>query len=121
MNIVAEGVDYSTYPPGGAALKAAGKQFAVRYLADDWRGIGFQNPNEIADLKANGIELAVVYESAANRMLGGYADEISDCASELFAEGTLKAFPGCEGVALAADWRAESDIWDFVNNKKETV
>ncbi|MCK9519967.1 MAG: hypothetical protein M0R74_13220 [Dehalococcoidia bacterium] len=59
-----------------------------------------------------------LYQQACG-MLGGYADEISDCASELFAEGTLKAFPGCEGVALAADWRAESDIWNFVNKTEE--
>jgi len=52
-------------------------------------------------------------------LLGGYEDLISDCTSELFAEGVLKAFAESEGVALAADFRAESDIWDFVNNKQE--
>jgi len=53
--------------------------------------------------------------------LGGYEDLISDCTSELFAEGVLKAFAESEGVSLAADWHAESDIWDFVNNKQEKV
>jgi exodeoxyribonuclease V alpha subunit len=47
-------------------------------------------------------------------MRGGFADEVSDCTRELFDEGVLKAFPESEGVSLAADWRAENDIWDFV-------
>lgn len=108
MNIVAEGVDYSTYPPGGAALKAAGKQFAVRYLADDWRGIGFQNPNEIADLKANGIELAVVYESAANRMLGGYAAGAVDA---VYAQNVLlrRGLPADQPIYFACDFDASPD------------
>lgn len=61
-----------------------------------------------------------LYQQACG-MLGGYADEISDCASELFKDGTLKAFPGCEGVALAADWNAETAIWDFVNKTEEII
>ena len=53
-------------------------------------------------------------------LLGGYADEISDCTAELFEEGTLKAFPKSEGVSLASDWKAETEIWDWVNGKNET-
>lgn len=49
-------------------------------------------------------------------LLGGYADMIADCTSELFGEGTLKAFSESEGVSLAADWKAEKAIWDFVAN-----
>jgi hypothetical protein len=48
-------------------------------------------------------------------MLGGYADMISDCTRELFDENTLKAFPKSGGVSLAADWQAETKIWEFVN------
>ena len=47
-------------------------------------------------------------------LLGGYADAISDCTAELFDEGSLKAFAKSEGVSLAADWKAETDIWEFV-------
>ena len=53
-------------------------------------------------------------------LLGGYADLISDCTSELFEEGTLKAFPKSEGVSLAADWKAETTIWDFVSGNNST-
>jgi len=57
-------------------------------------------------------------------LLGGYAEMISDCTSELFEEGTLKAFPGCLGVSLAADWKAETAIWEFIEsttNKERKV
>lgn len=50
----------------------------------------------------------------ATGMLGGYADLVSDVTSELFADGTIKAFPDSEGVALKQDWDAESAIWEWV-------
>lgn len=50
-------------------------------------------------------------------MLGGFADEISECTGELFEDGTLKAFEKSEGVSLAADWKAENEIWDWVSKK----
>jgi hypothetical protein len=52
-------------------------------------------------------------------MLGGYADLVSDCAGELFEENTLKGFAKSEGVSLAEDWKAESAIWEYVENVKE--
>ena len=52
-------------------------------------------------------------------LLGGFADLISECTRELFDEGTLKAFPASEGVSLAADWNAETAIWEFVEGKKQ--
>lgn len=50
-------------------------------------------------------------------MLGGYADLISECTAELFADGTLKAFPQSKGVSLASDWNAETAIWEWVEKK----
>ena len=49
-------------------------------------------------------------------LLGGYADEVSDCTKELFEKGELKAFPESEGVSLTSDWVAEHDVWEFVNS-----
>jgi exodeoxyribonuclease V alpha subunit len=49
-------------------------------------------------------------------MLGGYAELVSECTSELFENGTLKAFPKSEGVSLASDWFAEKEIWNFVED-----
>jgi hypothetical protein len=48
-------------------------------------------------------------------MLGGYAELIGECTAELFEDGTLKAFPQSGGVSLAADWKAETAIWEFIN------
>lgn len=56
----------------------------------------------------------------ATGMLGGYADEIGDCTRGLFEDGTLKAFPDSEGVSLAADWKAENEIWNWVGSKATT-
>lgn len=65
-----EGVDYSWGRPSGAALKAAGKDFVVRYLFDDGQGGKGLDQSEIADLRANGIDIAVVYEEYANSFRG---------------------------------------------------
>lgn len=51
-------------------------------------------------------------------MLGGYADMVAEATSELFADGSLKAFPESGGISLAQDWTAENAIWDFVNQTK---
>lgn len=51
-------------------------------------------------------------------MLGGYADLIAECTKDLFGEGTLKAFPKSEGVSLAADWKAETAIWEYVEQHR---
>jgi hypothetical protein len=52
-------------------------------------------------------------------MLGGYAEMVSECTSELFEEGALKGFAESGSVSLAQDWKAESAIWDFVQTHKE--
>ena len=52
-------------------------------------------------------------------MLGGHEGLITNCTSALFEDGTLKAFPDSGGVSLAADWRAEKDVWDFINERAE--
>lgn len=68
-----EGVDYSWARPGAAVLKAAGKHFAVRYLFDDGQGGKGLDASEIADFNANGVDVAIVYESTARRALDGRA------------------------------------------------
>jgi hypothetical protein len=54
--------------------------------------------------------------SQACGMLGGYSDEIMECAGELFNDGTIKAFSDSEGVSLKADWDAENEIWKYVES-----
>lgn len=54
-------------------------------------------------------------------MLGGYADMVSECTAELFADGSLKAFPESARISLAQDWNAENSIWDFVQQHKQEI
>jgi hypothetical protein len=51
-------------------------------------------------------------------LLAGWEDMVSDATKDLFDEGALKGFKECEGVALAADWKAESDVWGWVNQQE---
>lgn len=68
---MAKGLDYSWARPGGAAIKAAGFQFVVRYIPYPGNGgKGLERP-ELDDLRANGIAVAMVYESWAARALDG--------------------------------------------------
>jgi len=66
-----QGVDYSWARPGGAALKAAGKDFVVRYIPYPGHGGKGLDANELADLRNNGIDVAMVFESYAARALEG--------------------------------------------------
>lgn len=98
-----EGVDYSWARPGGAALAAAGKKFAVRYLYADGQGGKGLDPDEIADLKAHGIELVLVFEGTAQRALDGFAAGVSDAqlvVSQLAALGLPADVP----VYMAVDF-----------------
>jgi hypothetical protein len=63
------GLDFSAEPPGSAAIKAVGRDFVVRYAARDWRGLKVY---ELADYRANGIDVAMVYESTEGRVREGY-------------------------------------------------
>lgn len=76
-----EGVDYSFARPGGAALAAAGKKFAVRYLWADGNGGKGLDAAELADLHAHGIEVPVVFESTTQRALAGRAAGAADAAT----------------------------------------
>lgn len=81
------GVDYSYGRPGGAALKAAGKTFAVRYLQPgDGRSL---TKTELADLLAHDISVPLVWESVANRALGGEVDGIADGKAAKAAKAAL--------------------------------
>ena len=82
---MAEGVDYSWSRPGGAALAAAGKSFAGRYL---WPGGGKGlTAAEVNDLRAHGILLApAIFESSAARALAGHAAGVVDAQ---IAQGQL--------------------------------
>lgn len=71
------GVDYSYARPGGAALAAGGYRFAIRYLAEDGRGI---TDDEVRDLHAHGVAVVAVYEGRGSEPLNGYEQGVADGA-----------------------------------------
>jgi LysM repeat protein len=101
---MAQGVDYSWARPGGATLKAAGKSFAWRYLYADGQGGKGLDASELGDLRANGIELAVGYESTASRSLDGRQAGIDD-ANAARAELARLGLPNMP-IYLATDFDA---------------
>lgn len=77
-----KGIDYAFGAhPAPAAVKAAGYGFACRYMsaiaANDANGKNL-TPPELAALRAAGLAVVVVEESAASRMLGGHAAGVAD-------------------------------------------
>jgi LysM repeat protein len=102
---MSEGVDYSWARPGGAALKNAGKSFAVRYLYTDGQGGKGLDKDELADLQAHGIEVPVVYESTAGRARDGRAAGQEDAKA---AQAALEAvgLPSGMPIYFAVDFDA---------------
>lgn len=102
---MAEGVDYSWARPGGATLKAAGKAFAVRYLYPDGQGGKGLDASELSDLRNNGIEVPVVYESYAARAKEGRAAGAADAK---IAQAQLEALGMPTGMPIyfAVDYDA---------------
>jgi LysM repeat protein len=119
-----EGVDYSWARPGGKTLKDAGKHFAVRYLYPDGQGGKGLDPSELADLQANGVDVAVVFESYAARAKEGRAAGNTDAKT---AQAALQAvgLPANMPIYFAVDYDApESDqgaIDEYLRGAAEVV
>lgn len=100
-----EGIDYSWARPGGAAIAAAGKKFAVRYLYPDGQGGKGLDASELQDLQAHGIEVPVVFESYAQRPLEGRAAGQEDARTSQAALEQV-GLPTGMPVYFAVDWDA---------------
>lgn len=104
-----EGVDYSFARPGGAALKAAGKVFAVRYLeyshATAASAAKFLTAGEIADLHGHGLAVVACLESTTTRALSGAAAGMADGTDARVAMERL-GFPAACPVYFAVDFNA---------------
>jgi hypothetical protein len=66
-----EGVDYAWTHPNPSALRKAGKTFACRYLSHDAKKD--LDSFELKQLRLNGINPVLVWETTANRATAGYA------------------------------------------------
>lgn len=109
------GVDYSWARPGGAALKAAGYSFAVRYVpyvGDQGKGL---TTGELADLRANGIAVALVFEQVAERPLQGRRAGLDDAATSVRALEAL-GLPATMPVYFAVDFDAQGGQFDVIDD-----
>lgn len=79
------GLDYAGGRPGGAAIRAAGFDFVVRYLTDGGPSLPGKllTPAEADDLRAHGISIVSNWETTATRMLDGYGAGIVDARNGL--------------------------------------
>jgi hypothetical protein len=79
------GLDYAGGRPGGAAIRAAGYDFVVRYLSDGGPSLPGKllTPAEAVDLRAYGISIVSNWETTANRMLDGYVAGVHDASVAL--------------------------------------
>lgn len=108
------GLDYSGGRPRGAAVRAAGYGFVVRYLEN---GLVSSRVNitaaEFADMRANGIAVALVWESQARRAMGGHDAGVQDATRAARAAAAI----GAAGwpIYLAIDF----DIPDFAANSRD--
>lgn len=100
-----EGIDYSWARPGGAAIKAAGKKFVVRYLYEDGLGGKGLDAGELADLLANGLELCLVYQQGTDTLKQGRSMGIAH-AQAAQREINRLGLPAKSVVYFAADWDA---------------
>lgn len=119
-----EGIDYSWARPGGAAIKAAGKKFVVRYLFADGQGGKGLDASELADLLANGLEIVLVYEAYAASMKEGYGTGVAH-AKAAQSEINRLGLPAKSPVYFAADWQAsaaeQAAIDDYLNGAASVI
>lgn len=107
------GVDFSWARPGGAAIKAAGFGFVLRYVPYPGDGGKGLTVAEIADYRANGLDIGLVFESTAERPLAGWSAGRADalqCDRSLLS---LNA-PGDLPIYFAVDFDAQSSQFDAI-------
>jgi Domain of unknown function (DUF1906) len=104
MDPTVPGVDYAWSHPGGAALHAAGKKFACRYLSRDPE----KNLTraEADDLATHGVWSVVVWETTAARAGAGRAAGVAD-AERAVAQAAAAGMPSGRPVYFAVDYDAD--------------
>ena len=98
------GVDYAWARPSLSDLRASGYTFAARYLSYDTSGKNLSHA-EADSLIANGLDVVVVWETAADRALSGYAGGVSD-AQAAAAQAAGDGMPGSRPIYFAIDFDA---------------
>ncbi|MCP2168141.1 DUF1906 domain-containing protein [Goodfellowiella coeruleoviolacea] len=99
------GLDYSTGPPSAAAVRAAGYRFVVRYLSRPGNRKNI-TAREFADMTRNGVAVALVFETTANRALSGYAGGQAD-ARAAAEQAAAVGMPSSRPIYFAVDFDAQ--------------
>src|SRR4051812_39940008 len=108
------GVDYAWGRPGTAALGRAGVKFVCRYLSHDTTGKNL-TPSEARQLTSAGIWIVVVWESTAERALGGHAAGGAD-AKEARRQADAAGMPAGRPIYFAVDFDATSGQQAAINS-----
>lgn len=114
---MSEGIDFSSARPGGAAIRAAGKTFVIRYLYPDGQGGKGLDGSEVADYRAHGLLIGTVFETSAARALAGFAAGAADAhtaAAQLAALG-MAGTPVYFAVDFAATTAQNATIASYLD------
>lgn len=127
-----EGVDYSRSRPGGAALKAAGKAFAVRYIGDPggstatasngYKSIG---QAEYDDLSKHGVNVVFVWEGSEvdsnEAMRKGHLQGIADATAAQQRLTALRGPSPRRPIYFACDYDAPEEDQVLINDYLDGV
>jgi hypothetical protein len=114
MEPTSKGVDYSWARPGGEAIKDEGFEFAIRYVpypGDTGKGL---TEEEVKDLHSHGLSIGLVFESSAERHLGGYLAGVNDANLVERARASLE-FPKETAIYFAVDFDAQPSQFPLIN------
>ena len=101
-----DGVDYSYSRPDPNALRQAGKDFVIRYVGGSGSSVGKNiTASEVQSLRAASLDIVIVFESYAQRMLEGYSAGAAD-ANTAIAQATQAGAPSNFFCYFACDFDA---------------
>jgi Rv2525c-like, glycoside hydrolase-like domain/Putative peptidoglycan binding domain len=112
------GVDYSSGFPGASALRNAGVTFIARYLSPSPNSKNL-TASEVRSCLAAGIDIAVVWETTAQRSLSGFSGGQFDAGR---ADSMVKSF-GMAGIPIyfAVDWDVTPSQQTAINDYLDGV
>jgi len=112
------GIDIAWARPDTSQILASGAHFVARYLSpDSTKNI---TASEVTDYQAHGLDIIVVWEGAANRMLGGYAAGVAD-AQTADAQRKAVGLPDDTVIYFACDFDASGSRFHTINQYMDGV
>jgi hypothetical protein len=107
------GLDIAWARPSDAQITSTGAHFVARYLSPD--SSKNLTASEVQSYPADGLSVVAVWESTANRMLGGFAAGVSD-ANAAESQRRNVGLPDDMPIYFACDFDAQGSQFSIVNN-----